>query len=229
MKNTIIAVLLFLLISAIRVASGQSPSFSHKSNGQLEPVEALDRAKALWKGQVGKVEKNWEKLMHEKVKAEYDSILGPYFAVSQVPKFNSSYLIFFVKNDGAVVGQALVDGYGEKANDEILIFPKAKGPDYKTFILDSSSVEQRFHQSCQKKLVFSQLVFPARFWGPSFISHLPAVWWVIDDAGNCYYITLTGDIFSFSELAGKIGQKVPGVIYDDPGGQPSTYEGGGLK
>jgi hypothetical protein len=227
MKNTIIAVLLFLLISAIRVASGQSPSFSHKSNGQLEPAEALARAKALWKGQVGKVEKNWEKLMHEKVKAEYDSILGPYFAVSQVPEFNSSYLIFFVKNNGAVVGQAFVDGYGEKANDEILIFPKAKGPDYKTFILDSSSVEQRFHQSCQKKLIFSQMVFPAKFIRLLFITYLPAVWWLMDEDGSCYYMNFSGNIFSFKDLMEMKNKRTEGMrIINGSNPADSSIEGG---
>jgi hypothetical protein len=232
MKKAIICVLLTFFIIRIGVGTDKKTPSSEELRGQLNPEQALERAKVLWKSEAGKVEQTWEKIMHEKVRAEYDSIWGPYFVLSQVVNLNSSYLLFFVKSDGAIVGQALVDAHGEKSNDKIWIFPKAEGPDYKTFILDSCSVEQKFYQSFQKEVVFSQMVFPARFWGPSFITHLPAVWWLIDQDGYCYFMTFSGDIYRFSKLLEMKSKRKEGmrIITNqdlvNPGDSSNIHEGG---
>jgi len=224
MKKTLIVFLLIFFTFGIRAGKGEDFTPPSGSGSQFDSGQILEKAKSLFESEKGKVEQYWQKIRNEDIKADYDTILGPYFVVSQRPDLNPGYLCYFAKQ-GNITGQAVIDSYGMKG--DISIFPKGKTK-YTTLVLDFCAAEQKFYEKFpdSKKAVLAQLVFPARFWGPSFITHLPAVWWLIDDAGNCYYITLTGDIFSFSELAGKAGQKVPGVIYDDDPGTQSSIEGG---
>lgn len=231
MKKTIICFLMIFFMVGLGVEGGKKPLSLEELKCQLTPKEALEKAREMWNNEKGNVEQYWQETKKQYVKAEYDTIVGPYSVLSQQPGVNSGFLLYFVKGEN-IIGQAVIYSQQGIKDDEIGIFPKGTTK-YSTLLLEPSAVEQKFKEKFPKakEAVFVQMVFPARFWGPSFITALPAVWWVIDGTGNCFYVTLTGDIFSFSKLAGKIGQKVPGVIYDDSGGQRSTheYKGGLIK
>jgi len=158
----------------------QKSSSAYSKDCKITSEHALERAKELCK----------------KEKITYDSVLGPYFVLPHSNESKPGYLVYFAKTE-MIIGECWIDAYGI-GNDAC--FPR-RTIRVNDLLLDSTEIKEWFHLEKEVKVIFIQLVSPAKFWGSKLIPHFPAVWWVIDENGDCYYITLTGERISFRGLA----------------------------
>jgi hypothetical protein len=211
MKITIICISVILFLSEIGVLADKKPPSLEELTGKLNPVQALHRARKLWD--------------HEKAKIEFDSIAGPYFVLSLSKDFNSGYLLYFVNKDRFIVSEVQIDAYGKKERDKIMILHKdlMKIDDQ---LLDSARVKERFQSERGTQLILMRLVYYISFWG-GFLPHAPVVWWLVDENGECYSMSLNGDLISFKEIfEQRKSMKGVKVIRDEPSNTPRQGDTG---
>jgi len=186
MKKTII----YLLASFI-IGFGflQNSTTAFSNDCKITPTQAMERAKALCK----------------KEKITYDSVLGPYFVLPHSSESRPSYLVYFTKGE-IVTGELWIDACGKNENDHCFAKNVRKVNNLR---LDSVQVKELFKSEKGLEVLFLQLVSSAQFWKPRMIPYHSIAWWLIDENGDCYYITLFGHITSFKELAESRKRKPP--------------------
>jgi len=153
-----------------------APSFGSSQKCLITPEEALEKAKELFK-EYGIL---------------YDRVLGPYLVLPHSSESEPRYLVYLAR-DTMMVADCWIDGRSDYCGR--LIAPVA------ILLLDSLKVKEWFKKEKRIEAIFIQLVYPARFWGRGSISPSAEMWWVIDEKGDCYYVSLTGEIISFKKLA----------------------------
>jgi len=150
-------------------------SFGSSQKCLITPEEALEKAKEICK-EYGIL---------------YDRVLGPYLVLPQSSEIKPWYMVYFAR-DTMMVADCYI---GERNDCGGLIAPVS------ILLLDSLKVKEWFKKEKRIEAIFIQLVYPARFWGRGSISPSAEMWWVIDEKGDCYYVSLTGEIKSFKKLA----------------------------
>lgn len=209
MKKTIVCFLFILMLAG--TATGKKPPSVEELNGQLTPKGAFKRAETI--------------LRHGKRELNYDSIAGPYFVHSQSNRYNHFYLLYFLKNR-VIRGQLEIDAYGKKRNDRIVLFginPKTK---IDSLYLDPGKVKEKFQSEKNLSTTWVQLVCPIEFPEPFLIAPPAIVWWLLDQNGDCYYMTLSGRVFSFNEL---VLHEVEGLKVPNRRKDSSDVQNGGVK
>jgi len=142
----------------------------------LSPSEALEKAKEICK-EYGIL---------------YDRALGPYLVLPQSSESEPEYLVYLTR-DTMIVSECWIDGRSDDCGR--LITSVAD------LLLDSAEGKERFKKEKGIEAIFIQLVFPIELlWGRRLMVQ-PVAWWIIDKKGDCYYVSLSGEIISFKKLA----------------------------
>lgn len=150
-------------------------SFGSSQKCLITPEEALEKAKEICK-EYGIL---------------YDRALGPYLVLPHSSESEPEYLLYFAR-DTMITANCWIDGRKDRCCRYIAPVT--------IFLLDSAEVKERFKSEKGTEVIFIQLVRPIRLWSPKFMLN-SVVWWIIDKKGNCYYVSLHGEIISFKKLA----------------------------
>jgi len=183
MKKTIIYA---LALFVFWISFLQNSSIAFSDDCKITRTQAVERAKKQCKE---------KEFLYGPIL--YDSVLGPYFALPHSAESKPGYMVYLAKGEMITCECWIYADKGEKNNG---CFPLSKTR-INDLLLDSNVVKERFESSKGFKVIFIQLVAPAKFWEPKLILYFAAVWFVIDENGDCYYITLGGAIVSFKEYA----------------------------
>jgi hypothetical protein len=136
--------------------------------------------------------KKAEKII-KKEKTNYDKVLGPLFIHPQ-GESGSNYLVYFALR-GAVVSECFVDGCGKKTS----CYPMRTTTTDELWLTEAKVIET-FKVEKKKEAIFVQFVSPLKLLTGELTPHLPAVWLIIDEDGNCYYMSIYGYVKTFSEM-----------------------------
>lgn len=165
----------FLLVSILFILFFGS-SFGSSQKNLITPEEALEKAKEISKE---------DGIL-------YDRSLGPYLVLPHSSESEPRYLVYLAR-DTMTVSECWIGGRSDGCGRYIT--PVAD------LLLDSAEVKERFKSEKRIEAIFIQLVFPIELlWGRRLMVQ-PVAWWIIDKKGDCYYVSLFGEIISFKKLA----------------------------